>query len=101
MNRVQMIALWIATVSLVVVAVFTTLDYFDEPEAAEPSPMQPFQWEGAEAWACVNAYTAVLSNEGRSFDAIEDGTVVTRSDVFDLLEQLLLDCTERFSPLDP
>ncbi len=56
MNQIQTIALWFAAVSLVVIALFTTLNYFDADAHRE---VEIAHWERAEDLACINTLTAL------------------------------------------
>lgn len=92
MNRLQTAALWIAAVALAVIAVFTTVDSFDEPEATPPSVWEADHWTAIEGWACVNAYIEVVAVERWDFFSASNPD----PQVLDLLDQLLGDCVDRF-----
>ena len=64
MKPSQLVALWTATVALVVIAVFTTLNYFDseQVDAEEAHRVTEVAYgDSSDAWACTNAYIGVLA----------------------------------------
>ena len=100
MNRLQSVAVWIAAVSLAVLAVFTTLDYFKEPEAAKPHSITQQLWNETAAWSCVDAAFAVLQIEERDFNAIPEGGNLSIDDLLDQLDSIKSSCFDRFRFFD-
>ena len=66
MNRLQTVALWVGTVALAVIAVFSTIDYFETDTKAEAHrAAEVAHWERLEGLACISALfdtTSVGSN---------------------------------------
>ena len=100
-NRGQTAALWIAAVSLAVLAVFSTLNYLGDDSETVPA------WEvqvrhRIEAWSCVNAYIGTLEIEGYSFGLPPSGS--STSEILDLLDNAYFNCltlvARTFPPLE-
>ncbi len=95
MKVTQLVALMVAAVSLVVIAVFSTLSYFEpKPSYVLGDPVSPFEvrthWDSVEAWGCVNAYVETLEIEGYSFGLSPRGTA--RSEILKVIDGVYWDC---------